>query len=99
MTAETQEPAERMRFVTVLRPHRADDRPPMGAEVEMTDGGCAVRAEVDGGEVIAVWGDGEGGAEGFGLTTDGTVAAMRVTEDGEPDAWMVQGGSDVDYDG
>ncbi|MFW5867132.1 MAG: heparinase II/III domain-containing protein, partial [Armatimonadota bacterium] len=98
-TASTQEPATRMRFVTLLRPHRVGDAPPTGGEVELTDDACAVRAEVDGGEVIALWRLGDTDVSGMGLSTDGDVAVMRVSDTGEPGAGMVHGGTRVDYEG
>ncbi|MFP4248941.1 MAG: DUF4962 domain-containing protein [Armatimonadota bacterium] len=99
MTAETQEPATRMHFVTVLRPHRAGEQPPSDAEVEITEDACAVRAAVDGGEVVALWRLGDTDVSAMGLSTDGDVAAMRIGEDGEPGAYMVSGGARVDLEG
>lgn len=98
LTAKTQEPATSMRFVTVLRPWRAGERPRMDAQCEVTEEACAVRAAVEDGEVIAVWNFGEGAASAMGLATDGDVAAMRVDETGQPGAYMVHGGSEVEYE-
>ena len=97
LTASTTEPARTMRFVTVLRPHRAEDEPPLDAECELTDDYCAVRAAVDGGEVITLWRFGEGEVSAMGLTTDGDVASMRIGEGGEPGACMVTGGTRVEF--
>ncbi len=97
LTASTTESARTMRFVTVIRPHRAGDEPPLAAECELTDESCAVRAAVEGGEVVALWRFGEGEVSAMGLTTDGDVAAMRVSAAGEPGACMVSGGSRVEF--
>jgi hypothetical protein len=35
----------------------------------------------------------------MGLSTDGDVAAMRISENGEPGAYMVSGGARVDFEG
>ncbi len=98
LTAETTEPSTTMRFVTVIRPHREGEVPPTAAEAEITDDYYAVRAEVDDGEVIALWRLGVGETSAMGLTTDGDVAAMRVSGDGEPGAYMVSGGARVEFD-
>ena len=99
MTAQTTEPATTMRFVTVIRPHREGEEPPTAAETEITDDYYAVRAEVDDGEVIALWRLGVGEVSAMGLTTDGDVAAMRVGGDGEPGGYMVRGGTSVQFNG
>lgn len=98
MTAKTEQPARMMRFVTVLRPHRAGEESPLEAECELTDEACAVRAAVDGGEVVALWRFAEGEASAMGLTTDAVVAAMRIGESGEAGACMVHGGSRVEFE-
>jgi hypothetical protein len=97
-TAATPEPATRMHFVTLLRPHRAGEEPPLGGSYEITDDAIAVRAEVADGEVIALWRLGEGTVSGMGLTTDGDVAAMRIDGAGEPGRYLVTGGSTVEYE-
>lgn len=99
MTAQTTEPATTMRFVTVIRPHREGEEPPTAAEAEITDDYYAVRAEVDGGEVIALWRLGRGEVSAMGLTTDGEVAAMRVSDNGEPGGYMLRGGTSVRFTG
>ena len=99
LTAETSEPANAMRFVTIIRPHREGEQPPTFAETELRDDYYAVRAKVDDGELIAVWRLGPGEVTAMGLTTDGEVAAMRVSDDGEPGVYMVHEGTRVDFQG
>ena len=99
LMAETPEPANAMRFVTVIRPHREGEQPPTFAETELRDDYYAVRAKVDDGELIAVWRLSPGEVTAMGLTTDGEVAAMRVSDDGEPGVSMVHEGTRVDFQG
>jgi len=78
LTATTPKKAERMEFVTIIRPYRADKKPPpTAAKLHKLDNGYAVEARINGGKVIALLGKTDKGQISFsGLSAKAQIAAF-----------------------
>ncbi len=93
LTAQTPQPAERMEFVTVIRPHRASRTPPAHATLHKVEAGYALETETDGGRVVVLMRAREEGTLAYaGLSTDAELAAAKFDRQGKPtDGLVVEG--------
>lgn len=99
LTAATAEPATRQHFVALLRPHRAGETAPAGADIERSPAGHALRVALADGSLIVLWRNGPGELAGWGLRTEGELAAIRLDAEGQPVATFVSGGAETRWDG
>ncbi len=99
LTARTVEPAREQRSVTLIRPHRRGEEPPVEAVCEAGESCLAVRAALPGGEVVMVWRTGRGDLAGMGLETDADVAAVLLDAAGEPARAFAHDGRRLSWNG
>ena len=85
LAAETPEPAERVEFVTVIRPHRKDETPPTGARLHEVPNGYVLEAELAPGRVLVLMRAAQKGQLRFkDVAADADLAAVRFGTDGKP---------------
>ncbi|MGI5819199.1 MAG: DUF4962 domain-containing protein [Armatimonadota bacterium] len=100
LKAETVEASERGEFITLLRTGRAGETLPFGADHIETAAGHALRMPLaDGSAIVLLRTGGEGELAAWGLSTDGTVAAVRLGADGRPRDVFGVGGDEVRWQG
>jgi len=84
LTATTTEKKKRMDFVTLYRPHRAEDQVPDEASLERIKGGYALKVKLSDGEFAAVLARDESASlRAFGLKSKGAIKC-RLKRVGEP---------------
>ncbi len=84
LTATTAEKKKQMEFVTLYRPHRAEDKVPSKASLERIKGGYALKVKVSDGEFAAVLPtDDRVTLEAYGLKSKGAIKC-RLKRVGEP---------------
>ncbi len=99
LKAETVEPAERGEFIAVLGAARVDGEPAGPTEYEQRPAGHALRVALPEGEAIVLLRTGEGELAAWGLSTDGSIAAVRLDQDGQPVDFFGTGGAEVRWKG
>ncbi|MFW5866176.1 MAG: DUF4962 domain-containing protein, partial [Armatimonadota bacterium] len=100
LSAATTEDAGRQQFIALLHTARAGGELQSAAEHEEDAAGHAVRVELPGGgEAIILLRTGDGELSGWGLSTDGSVAAVRLDADGQPASFFGTGGGAVRWQG
>jgi hypothetical protein len=99
LKAETTDTSERAEFIALLRTGRAGAGVPTRAEHVEHPAGHALRVALPDGEAIVLLRRGEGELSGWGLSTDGDVAAVRLDAVGEPIDFFGHGGATVRWQG
>ncbi|MEA1952503.1 MAG: DUF4962 domain-containing protein, partial [Planctomycetota bacterium] len=85
LSADTTTAAEKVEFITILRPYRIDDKvaKPEDASLKAVEGGYVLTAEVADGTVAALLPNVDGaGLKGSGLKSDGRIAVRLRRGDG-----------------
>ncbi|MBN2295338.1 MAG: DUF4962 domain-containing protein [Pirellulales bacterium] len=85
LSADTTSPAEKMEFVTLIRPYRIDAKvaKPKDANLKSVDDGYVLTAKVPAGTVTALLPNNDGGSlRAEGLETDNRIAVRLCREDG-----------------
>lgn len=89
LTAQTR-PAQRVEFVTLIRPHRSGATPASGAKVHRLESGYAVEADLADGQALLLLRSKAGGAlQWGGQSTEADLAAVRLGRDGRPLAHLI----------
>lgn len=84
LTATTPQPAGKVEFVAVMRPHRKGERVPEQGELKKIDGGYLLKAAVSDGEVVALLPTSDSAAiAGDGLKSTGEIVVEKRTRQGE----------------
>lgn len=84
LTASTPAPAATCEFITLLRPHRADETVPDAARLAAIDGGWAIEVELTAGKAVILLRRQTGPTLIHGsFRTHGEAAAARLNEAGE----------------
>ncbi len=99
LTAQIAEPSALRQFVTLIRPHRADQPIDPRAEYLALPAGHALRAPVPEGEALILLRTGSGRLAAWGLETDADVAVVRVDDGGQVGSCFVAGAGDVSWQG
>jgi len=85
LTAKTAEPASRMAFVTLIRPHRVGTEPPAEAKLTPVASGLALQADCARGKALVLLRAADRGTVRFGETaSEAEVAASLFDADGAP---------------
>jgi len=85
LTARTREPARRMEFVTLIRPHRAATAPRTAASLHGIRRGYALEAELSKGRVLVLMrSSGKEALQFGGVSFDADLAAVRYDSKGKP---------------
>ncbi len=96
LTAETTEPAERIEFVTVIRPHRAGAIPPAGAQLRAIQNGYVLEAELTSGRALVLMRSADKGALRFrDMSADAELYALRLDKNDKPASYLVVDGGKV----
>ena len=83
LTAVTPKRTKAIEFVTLYRPHRADEDVPRHAELQQIDGGYALRVKLSDGEVVALPPtDDKATLRAHGLSSTGAITLQRRGKDG-----------------
>lgn len=82
LTAETADKKKRMEFVTLYRPHRAEEKIPSEASLEQIKGGYALKVKLSDGEFAAILPTDDSASLGaFGLTSKGAIKCRWKRDD------------------
>jgi len=100
LQAETLDSQKECEFVTVIRPYRRGEVVPTGAQIERLPNGYACKIALVDGEAVVLLGRVEGDSlVGYGVQTDGDVAAVRLDIAGKLVNSFVTGGMQIIYRG
>lgn len=82
LTAKTPTKAKTCEFVTLYRPHRAEESVPTTAKIDRIDGGYVLKADISDGRVVVLLPtDDEATLHAEGLSTTGEILVRRFASD------------------
>jgi hypothetical protein len=97
LQAGTSDKLENCQFVTILRPYRKGETPPIGAEMEKLEAGYACKIKLTDGMALVLLRSAEGPLSGYEVATEGDIAAVRLNKSGEVVDSFVNGENTISY--